>query len=105
MTLHGLCVKTFPTASITDLEPKYREKNTTWGGSTKRGKNPSVAGGKTREKISQKKICGSEERELACLRCKEFCDSEGERSRTGSTGVGIYLHFKIPLNVAEEIRV
>lgn len=40
-----------------------------------------------------------------CLRCKEFCDNEGERSRNGSTGVGIYLYFKIPLDVAEDYRL
>lgn len=105
MTLHGLCVKTFPTASVTDLEPKYRDKTRTWGDSTKRGKSPLVAGGKTRVKISQKKIHGSKELELVCFRCKEFCDNGGERSRTGFTGVEISLYFRIPLDVAEEIRV
>lgn len=72
MTFRGLCVKTFPAASITDLEPKYGDKTGTWGDSTKRGKNPSVAGDKTGVKIGQKKIYGSGERSWRVSDVKNF---------------------------------
>lgn len=75
----------FPTFSMTDLEPKCGNKTRIGKESTKgEGGEKSVAGDERRLKGSVGTNAWPGGAGLACSRCKEFCDDEGERSRNGN---------------------